>query len=32
MTNLFPTLLDRMGVPAENRCDGTGKVGHRTDV
>ncbi len=32
MTNLFLTLLDRMGVPTEKLGDSTGKVQHLADV
>src|SRR5205823_14957069 len=31
-TNLWLTLLDRMGVPAEKLGDSTGKVDHLTDI
>lgn len=32
MTNLYLTLLDRMGVPAEQLGDSTGRIEHLTDV
>lgn len=32
MTNLFLTLLDRMGVPAEQLGDSTGRIEHLTEV
>lgn len=32
MTNLFLTLLDKLGVPAEKLGDSTGKVAHLSDV
>jgi hypothetical protein len=32
MTNLFLTLLDRMGVQAEQIGDSTGRVDHLTQV
>jgi len=32
MTNLFLTVLDRMGVPAERLGDSTGAIEHLTDV
>jgi hypothetical protein len=32
MTNLYLTLLDRLGVPAESIGDSTGKVQHLTEV
>ena len=32
MTNLYLTLLDRMGVPAEKLGDSNGKVEHLSDV
>jgi hypothetical protein len=32
MTNLYLTLLDRMGVPAEKIGDSTGMVDHLTGV
>jgi hypothetical protein len=31
-TNLWLTLLDRLGVPAEKLGDSTGKVEHLTDI
>ena len=32
MTNLYLTLLDRMGVPAEKIGDSTGRIEHLTEV
>jgi hypothetical protein len=32
MTNLFLTLLDRMGVPAEQIGDSTGRIEHLTSL
>jgi hypothetical protein len=32
MTNLYLTLLDRMGVPAEKLGDSTGRADHLTEI
>jgi hypothetical protein len=32
MTNLFLTMLDRMGVQSEKIGDSTGRIDHLTDV
>ena len=32
MTNLFLTLLDRMGVPSEKIGDSTGRIEHLTSL
>ena len=32
MTNLYLTLLDRMGVPAEQIGDSTGRIEHLTEL